>query len=145
MSNSNKPRVIKDYEKLSDELLEQVKLVYPRGFRKHLIEFTGIDGKKRKGLPYETEEKYYLIRMTADEAIYVIAEDDDYDENGNLKIKVQARLADKYDDEDHLDDFNSNDDNDFGDEMDDEGDISIDDMEDDVEDEGSDRSDDIDL
>lgn len=139
MTFINKPRVIKDYEKLADELLEQIKLVYPRGFRNHLVEFTGIDGKKRKGLPFETEEKYYLIRMTQDEAVYVIATDDDYDENGNLKIKVQARLADKYDDEDHLDEFNSNDDNDYGE----QGDISIDDMKDDVEDEGSDSSDNI--
>lgn len=135
MSNKTKPRVIKDYDKLSDELLEQIKLVYPRGFRKHLVEFTGIDGKRRKGLPYETEEKYYLIRMTSDEAVYVIAADDDYDDNGNLKIKVQSRLADKYDDEDHLDDYNSNDDNDYGDDA--RGDISIDELEDDIADEDS--------
>ena len=135
MSNKIKPRVIKDYDKLSDELLEQIKLVYPRGFRKHLVEFTGIDGKRRKGLPYETEEKYYLIRMTSDEAVYVIAADDDYDDNGNLKIKVQSRLADKYDDEDHLDDYNSNDDNDYGDDA--PGDISIDELEDDIADEDS--------
>lgn len=127
----SKLKVIKDYEKVSDELLEQIKLVYPRGFRKHLVEFMGIDGKKRKGLPFETEDKIYLIRMTVKEAIYVIEGDEDYDENGNLKSKVHARLSDKYDDEDHFDDYNSNDDNDFGD---DEGDISIDDLKDDIED-----------
>lgn len=124
----SKPKVIKDYDKLSDEILEQVKLVYPQGYRKHLIEFTGIDGKKRKGLPFETEEKIYLIRMTLEEAIYVIAEDDDYDENGKLRTKVQARLSDKYDDEDYLDEYNSNDDNDYGDELDD---ISIEDLDED--------------
>ena len=130
----NKPKVIKDYEKITDELLEQIKLVYPKGFRRHLIEFTGLDGKKRKGLPFETEEKYYLIRMTIEEAIYVIAEDDDYDDKGNLKLKVQAKLADKYDDEDHLDDFNSNEDNDYGENG---GDISIDDLDEDIVDESS--------
>ena len=152
MANINKLRVIKNYEKLTDDELEQIKLIYPRGFRKHLVEFTGIDGKKRKGLPIETEEKYYLIRMTQDEAIYVIANDDDYDDNGRLKPGVQSRLADKHDDEDFLDEYNSNDDNDYGDDdfdekdfSDEEGDISIDDMDNDVEDEGSDRSDDIDL
>ena len=147
MANINKPKVIKNYDKLSEVELEQIKLVYPRGYRKHLVEFTGIDGKKRKGLPIETEEKYYLIRMTQDEAIYVIANDDDYDDNGRLKPGVQARLADKHDDEDFLDDFNSNDDNDYGeDDFDEEEiDISIDDMDDDVEDVDSDNSDDIDL
>ena len=139
MAAINKPRVIKDFEKLTAEELEQIKLVYPKGFRKHLVEFAGMDGKKRKGLPIETDEKYYLIRMTIEEAIYVIAEDDDYDDNGRLKPKVQAKLADKYDDEDFLDEFNSNDDNDYGD---DEGDISIDNLEDDIADESGDSSDD---
>jgi len=128
MSSNKKPRVIKDYEKLSTEILEQIKLVYPKGYRKHLIEFTGIDGKKRKGLPFETEEKYYLIRMTMEEAVFVIAEDDDYDDNGNLKPKIQAKLADKYDDEDHLDDFNSNADNDYGDD-----DLGIDNFDDELD------------
>lgn len=147
MADIKKPRVIKDYDKVADDLLEQIKLVYPRGYRKHLIDFTGIDGKKRKGLPLETEEKYYLIRMTLDEAIYVIAHDDDYDDNGRLKPGVQARLADKHDDEDFLDQFNSNDDNDFGDEEfeDEDVDISLDEMDDDIEDADSDNSDDIDL
>ncbi len=145
MTPINKPKVIKDYDKLAPEILEQIKLVYPRGFRKHLVEFSGIDGKKRKGLPFETEEKLYLIRMTAEEAVYVIANDDDYDDNGRLKPGVQSRLADKHED-DYLDEFNSNDDNDYGEEEDDDfGDINIDDMDDDVEDEGSDASDDIDV
>lgn len=131
MTISNKPKVIKDYEKLSEELLEQIKLVYPRGFRRHLVEFMGLDGKKRKGLPFETEDKQYLIRMTIEEAIYVISEDDDYDDNGNLKPKIHARLADKHDDEDHLDDYNSNDDNEYGDEV---RDISIDELDHDIPD-----------
>lgn len=135
----NKPKVIKDYEKVSEELLEQIKLIYPKGFRRHLVEFVGLDGQKRKGLPFETEDKYYLIRMSVEKAIYVISEDDDYDDKGNLKPKVQAKLADKYDDEDHLDDFNSNDDNDYGDL---DGDISIDDLEDDIADVSDDESDD---
>jgi len=129
---AKKPRVIKDYDKLSVELLEQIKLVYPKGFRKHLEEFTGIDGKRRKDLPFETEDKYYLIRMTVEEAIYVIAEDDDYDSKGNLKPKVLATLSDKHDDEDHLDEYNSNEDNDFGD--DGSNIISIDELEVDIAD-----------
>lgn len=124
----SKPRVIKDYEKLTEEMLEQIKLVYPHGFRRHLVEFVGIDGIKKKGLPFETEEKYYLIRMTEEKAITVIANDDDYDVSGSLKVNVRERLEDKYDDEDHLGDYNSNDDNEFGD----QGDISIDELDDDI-------------
>lgn len=115
MDTSNKPRVIKDYEKLTEELLEQIKLVYPKGFRSHLVEFRGLDGQKRKGLPFETEDKYYLIRMNIQKAIEVIAKDEDYDEAGNLKKRVQMELEEKYEDEDHLDEYNSNEDNEYGD------------------------------
>lgn len=117
MTSSDKPRVIKDYEKLSEEMLESIKLVFPKGYRRHLVEFTGLDGKKRKGLPFETEDKYYLIRMTVEEAISVIKEDDDFDKDGNLKESVQEKLSIKYDDDDNLSDFNSNDDNEFGDDL----------------------------
>ena len=132
MTISNKPKVIKDYEKVSEDLLEQIKLVYPKGFRRHLIEFTGINGMKRKGLPFETEDKQYLIRMTVEEAIVAIASDDDYNDEGNLKPKIHALLADKHEDEDHLDDYNSNEDNEYGDEV---RDISIDELEHDIPDE----------
>jgi|GEM_PF-4679967 len=43
MAPINKPKVIKSFEKLTDVELEQIKLVYPRGFRKHLVEFTGMN------------------------------------------------------------------------------------------------------
>lgn len=132
----NKTKIIKNFEKLTSDELEQVKLVYPRGFRKHLVEFIGMDGKKRKALPIETADKYYLIRMTVEEAIYVIASDDDYDENGLLKSKIQAKLSDKHDDENFLDEYNSNGDNDYGD--DDVIDISIDDLEEDIADDSGD-------
>ena len=35
----NKPRVIKDFEKLDIEIQEQIKLNYPYGFERHLIIF----------------------------------------------------------------------------------------------------------
>ena len=40
---TNKLKIIKDYDKMSDELLEQLKLEYPNGFSNHLrsICFTG--------------------------------------------------------------------------------------------------------
>jgi hypothetical protein len=111
---TNKPRVIKDYDKLSEELIEQLKLVYPLGFRGHLVEFKGLDGNRRKGLPFETEDKYYLIRMTEEKAVYIISEDDDYDIDGKLKTSIKDELAEKYEDEDFLDELNSNADNDLG-------------------------------
>jgi len=79
-----KPRIIKSYDKLSTDLLDQVKLNYPYGFEKNLIQFKGIDGKFISALPYETEDHVYLIKMTRSEAQNIIEEDDDYDEYGVL-------------------------------------------------------------
>ena len=110
----SKPKVIKDYEKLPPEVIEQIKLVYPRGFSQHLISFVNRDGQRKMGLPFETEDYYYLIRMTPVRASNISEEDDDYYDDGVLKAKAREKYADKYDDLDFLDDFNSNDDNDLG-------------------------------
>lgn len=109
-----KPRVIKDYDKLSPEVVEQIKLVFPRGFRKHLITFTNKEGEKKQGLPFETEEFYYLVRMTEEKAAAIIRNDDDYDADGVLRDDVKEKFEDKYEDEDFLNELNSNDDNDLG-------------------------------
>ena len=48
-----KPRIIKDYDKLDQKTEEMVKLVYPPGFRKHLIPFVNKAGEKKMGLNIE--------------------------------------------------------------------------------------------
>ena len=125
----SKPRIIKDYEKLAPEVLEQIKLVYPRGFHRHLIGFTNREGQKRMGLPFETEDYYYLIRMSATEAKDIIAQDDDYDDDGILKRSVKKEYEEKHDDIDYLDDLNANEDNDLG--FDDPDDLPDEDTDDD--------------
>lgn len=112
----SKPRVIKDYEKLPDDIIEQIKLAYPAGFVDHLITITNMDGKLIKALPFEAEDKHYLIRMTVSEAESLIEDDDDYDDEGNLKPKVKRVFEEKYDEDDDSLDF--------------EEEISIDDMDD---------------
>ncbi|GAB5551699.1 MAG: hypothetical protein Sapg2KO_12900 [Saprospiraceae bacterium] len=108
----SKPRVVKDYEKLSDEVKEQIKLIYPRGFSQHLVSFTNRDGEKKKGLPFETEDFYYLIRMTTVKATQIIEDDDDFNDQGVLKQEALLDYTEKYEDEDTLS-LNANDDNDF--------------------------------
>ncbi len=94
----NKPRVVKDYEKLDESILEQIKLNYPRGFERNLITFKNAAGKFVSALPFETEEKYYLVRMTRAEAQDIIDDDDDYDEDGNLRDDVKEEYEEKHDD-----------------------------------------------
>ncbi len=92
----NKTRVIKDFEKLPQEIQEQIKLTYPDGFSHHLIKFPNKEGRIVSALPFETEDKYYMVRMTVSEAVNIILEDDDYDDDGILKEEVKEVFEDKY-------------------------------------------------
>ena len=109
----DKPRIIKDFEKLTSEELEQVKLVYPRGFVEHLIEYKNKDGETKKGLPVETDKTYYLIRMSIDQAEEIVKYDDDYDEFGNLSDEARVEFQEKHDDVEWLEEYNNNEDNFF--------------------------------
>ena len=82
----SKPRVIKDYDKVDDHIITRIKLHYPHGFEKHLITFSGIKGKLISALPFETEDRHYLVRMTAEQAQSIIKSDEDFDEDGHLKL-----------------------------------------------------------
>ncbi len=95
---NTKPRVLKAFEALDQEIQEQIKLAYPEGFEDHLIKFVNKDGMYQSGLPFETEEKYYLVKMTRAEAAELIAEDDDYDDDGNLRDDVKEEYEDRHDD-----------------------------------------------
>lgn len=111
----NKPKVIKDYNKLDKDLQEQIKLVYSDGFADHLIHFFDKHGLKVTALPFETEDKYYMLRMTENEAIQIVDEDDDYDDDGFLKDEVKQDYEDKYADLDHVADQISDDEDDNND------------------------------
>ncbi|MBN1132494.1 MAG: hypothetical protein JXR52_02340 [Bacteroidales bacterium] len=110
---SDKIRVIKDFEKLEQDIQEQIKLTYPAGFSQHLITFTDKEGKYVSALPFETEEKYYLVRMNVQTAKAIIEDDDDYDEDGFLKDEAREEYEDKYSDKDfQFDEEEPEDDND---------------------------------
>lgn len=108
-SSPSKPRVIKDFEKLDTDIQEQIKLEYPEGFEDNLIHFTNKEGKRVSALPFETEEKYYLVRMTIEEAQQIIEDDDDYDDDGNLKDDIKMEYAEKHGDEEEMDDEDDSD------------------------------------
>jgi hypothetical protein len=82
---SSKKRIVKDYENLPEEIISRVKAEYPYGFADNLVSFTNKEGKRVSALPFETDEIYYLIRMTQQEAREIVADDDDYDDEGNLR------------------------------------------------------------
>ncbi len=145
--NKNKPRIIKNFEKLDLELQQQVKLAYPEGFSDFLITFTDRDGMLTSGLPFETEDKIYLLRMNEKEANRIIKMDDDYDDDGQLKDVVRGEYEAKFGDMEDMGDIGGGDeeeedkyadddlgDDDFDDDDDDDVNINIDDLDDDIED-----------
>jgi DNA-directed RNA polymerase subunit delta len=71
-----KKRIIKKLEQLSDELLELIKKQYPDGYEDSLITFHTPKGEIEIGLPLETDDTYYLIKMPKSS---LPDEDDDYD------------------------------------------------------------------
>ncbi len=104
-----KKRIIKDYHALPEEIIRQVKMAYPTGFVAHLVQYTNQEGKLVSALPFETEDTYYLIRMTAQEAKRIVSEDEDYDEEGVLRgdfadIEVETEFDTDVEEEDDYDD-----------------------------------------
>ena len=126
----NKPRIIKDYNKLDKDLQQQIKLVYADGFADNLIHFFDKDGIKITVLPFETEDKYYMLRMTENEAVQIVDDDDDFDDDGFLKNEVKQEYEDKYADMDHIADQISDDDDSYDDDVDGTADDDSDDDED---------------
>lgn len=103
MAQDNKPRVVTSFDKISQELQEQIKLTYPFGFSEELIRFTNKDGESVSALRFESDEKIYLIKMTATKARQLIEDDDDY-EDGVLRSEVKEDYEDRYSDLDYMPD-----------------------------------------
>ncbi|MBU8892095.1 MAG: hypothetical protein KOO66_04910 [Bacteroidales bacterium] len=87
-----KKRIVIDYEKLSEDTLISMKIEYPDGFEDNLITFTNKEGRFISALPFETDEIYYLIRMTESEAKQIIKDDDDFGDDGKLRDDFEDDL-----------------------------------------------------
>lgn len=75
MSSSSKPRVFTEYKKLDSTIQKELFERYPYGFDKHLISFTVKKGKFVSALPFETEDRYYLVKMSRNQAIKIVLTD----------------------------------------------------------------------
>ncbi|MBK5202656.1 MAG: hypothetical protein JJE45_02920 [Prolixibacteraceae bacterium] len=88
METNKKTRVIKDYEKLDKSLKEKIKKSHPNGYNDDLVFFTNKEGKLVSALPFETEDKYYLVRITTQEEVDMINNDDE--DNDNIAISKES-------------------------------------------------------
>lgn len=87
---TEKKRIVKDYDAVPSDIIARVKMAYPDGFEDNLVSYYNKEGIKISALPFETEDIYYLIRMTASEARQIIEEDEDYDEDGHLRDDFES-------------------------------------------------------
>ena len=93
MATTNKPRVIKDYDKLDKEVKDLIKETYPQGFAEKLIQYPNKDGLLISALPFETEDKMYLVRINTDE-IKIVFDDGDDDDVEDIKESEMEEMND---------------------------------------------------
>lgn len=119
---SSKPRVIKDFDKLDESIQDRIIQHYPDGFEKHLVKFVNAEGKNVSALPFETEDRYYLVRMTLKEARQLGTELD-FDPDA-IAAEIKDEFVEKFDsgESDDEKDYDDDDDtDDFDDEEDEDG------------------------
>ena len=97
-----KKRIIKKFEQLPPELLELVQQEYPDGYEDSIITFQTATGELAIGVPLETDDTYYLIRMPKssianDEDEF---EDTETSDSENFESLDSLQIADDVADED---------------------------------------------
>ena len=105
MATSNKTRLVKDYDKLSADIQNQIKNAYPQGFADHLITYIDAKGKVVSALPYEIGDYYYLVRMTLEEAYDISENEKEFDVEAVIPDEFPAGEFDGEEDDD-TDDIN---------------------------------------
>jgi len=83
----SKPKVIKEFDKLDEDIKQAVFKKFPYGFDRHIITFKNHKKKLVSALPFETEDRFYMIKMTRAEA-NKIAQKWDEDENEEVDTNL---------------------------------------------------------
>lgn len=116
----SKARIVKDYLKLPKEIQAAIKLEYPNGFSHKLISYTTPKGERVMALPFETEDLYYLVRVTVtDTRASTVRDEDDLDEDKPLVVADSLNLDEldldgiKEQDDTVADDSDDDDDDDY--------------------------------
>lgn len=93
-----KKRVVKDYQALPEETIRQIREKYPTGYADHLVTYSDKEGKKVSALPFETEDSYYLIRMSIQEAKRLVKEEEEFDDELPIKEDIaEVEVDDEFD------------------------------------------------
>jgi len=90
-----KTKIIKKYENLNLEMIQELKKKYPNGFRDHLTSFQNHKGEFIAAIPFETEKYLYLIKIQKEFLGIVENGSDDLDDDENvLNINPKDKASD---------------------------------------------------
>lgn len=77
MNNTlTKKRVIRDFDKLDESFQKLVLRSYPHGFIGESLTYLNIQGKTVAAIPFETEDTFYLLRLSSSKPVIRIKKDD---------------------------------------------------------------------
>lgn len=74
----SKPKVIKVFDALEDVVKEAIYNKYPYGFEKYIITFKNHKKHLVSALPFETEDRYYMVKMTRTEANKILSKKEEF-------------------------------------------------------------------
>ncbi len=85
-----KKRIIVDYKTLPHEILEKLAITFPDGFDGNVIKFKNAKGDTISAVPIETEDAYYMVKVSVQlqqmvedvelDTEYELAEDSDIED-----------------------------------------------------------------
>lgn len=75
----SKPKVIKEFDALEDAVKQAIYKKFPYGFERHLITFKNHKNHLISALPFETDDRFYMVKMTRSEANIISSQKDDFE------------------------------------------------------------------
>ena len=104
----DKKRLVVDYKTLPDHILKALAEKYPDGYDEDIIKFKNAKGELVKAVPIETDEAYYLVKVSVQLAEMV----QDFDEDDDDDFDDEITKSSGYNGEDSDDEFDDDEDDD---------------------------------
>lgn len=79
---------------MPQDIIVRLKEQFPYGYHEHLLRFNNAKGELISALPYETDDAFYLVRMSVDGGYSFIDEDDFEDDFDSLPETEDLELDD---------------------------------------------------
>lgn len=94
----SKKRIIVDYKTLPNHILDKLAQAYPDGLDSYTIKYTNSKGQRVSAVPMETEEAWYLVKLSVELRQLVYDLDPEDTELRNYEDDLSYDVNDDYDD-----------------------------------------------